>query len=144
MSYYSLCGELRLLIHRVELKLRIVLKSIMTIYKLLIHRVELKPLSLPVCNIADCVVANPPCGVETAAMRGNSSMIKTLLIHRVELKRAWKGHTQGLLRVANPPCGVETSIMVSCLQLSNLVANPPCGVETAQIYMFCICILQRC
>ena len=64
MSYYSLCGELRLLIHRVELKPLVGAETMAFLSLLLIHRVELKRRPIP-----------PSAGTG-----------KELLIHRVELK----------------------------------------------------------
>ena len=70
MSYYSLCGELRLLIHRVELKPSPISFQQNPQWKLLIHRVELKLLNIDILG-----------GIPG----------KALLIHRVELKRGSPG-----------------------------------------------------
>ncbi len=87
---------------------------------LLIHRVELKlVMFLAHLQPSIILVANPPCGVETA------------LLGRVILV---------LLGVANPPCGVETLfITAKSSLLSILVANPPCGVETNKRTPFLNC-----
>ncbi len=65
MSYYSLCGELRLLIYRVELKLLLHNRFISSGNKLLIYRVELKLVSARLNFFMIVLVANLPCGVET-------------------------------------------------------------------------------
>ena len=109
MSYYSLCGELRLLIHRVELKLDLGQFLFNQESVLLIHRVELK---------------------QEAYFIMRPYSLK-LLIHRVELKRiffTFYSLYRSLLLIHRVE--LKLSPLCSIMLLAPTVANPPCGVET--------------
>ena len=91
MSYYSLCGELRLLIHRVELKLSSKFFNLSFVSGLLIYRVELKLDPSQALKVGLAGVANLPCGVETLYQSLYLTPCRWLLIYRVELKRLRAG-----------------------------------------------------
>jgi len=147
--------DYKFLMHRVELKEKLVFQCFDTFLRFLMHRVELKDggclQSLPLLR----KVPNAPCGVESKRgimwdylidykfLMHRVELKEKLvfqcfdtflrfLMHRVELKDGGCLQSLPLLRkVPNAPCGVERCVKKSIHQFIIRVPNAPCGVESS-------------